>query len=285
MMAEAKLRSLNRPGRQERLLGGEHVHDEQIECEARHHRLDHDLARAEPVELLAAVQHHLERAGREPQHGEAVPGEPELRPLRRLAHEQRDADHGEDAERQVDVEHPAPGVEVGQVAAERRADHRAHGDAHREDRHRLGAARERIDVQHRRLRQRRQGGAEHALQQAEADQLLQRLRRAAQHGGDGEAGDADHEQPLAAEADGHPADRRGHDGGGDHVGGEHPGDLVVGCRHAALHVGQRHVGDGGVQRLHEHRQHRGGGEQAAIGDAGGFGHYSWTFSERPIVHP
>ena len=163
----------------------------------------------------------------EAEHREAIPGELQLGRCRRLAHEQRDADDGEDAERQVDVEHPAPGVEVGQVAAECRADHRTHGDAHGEDRHRLGAARERIDVQHRRLRQRRQRGAEHALQQAEAHQLLQRLRRAAQHGGDGEARDADDEQPLAAEADGHPADRGGHDGGGDHVGGEHPGDLVV----------------------------------------------------------
>ena len=199
-----------------------------------------------------------------------------MRPLWCLAHEQRDADDGEDAERKVDVEHPAPAVEVGQIAAERRADHRPHGDAHGEDRHRLGAARERIDVEHRRLRQRRECGAEHALQQAEADQLLQRLCRAAHHRCDGEAGDADDEQPLAAEADGHPADRGGHDGGGDHVGGEHPGDLVVRRRHAALHVGQRDIGDGGVQRLHEHRQHGGGGDQAAIRDAGCFGHCSWT---------
>ena len=273
MIAEAKLRSLNRPGRQERLLGGEHVHDEQVEREARDHRLDDDLARAEPVEFLAAVQQHLEGAGGEPQHGEAIPGEPELRPRRRLAHEQHDADQGEDAERQVDVEHPAPGVEIGQIAAEGRADHRSHRDAHGEDRHRLRAARERIDVEHRRLRQRRQCRAEHALQQAEAHQLFQRLRRTAQHGGGGEADDADDEQPLAAEADRHPADRRCHDGGGDHIGGEHPGDLVVRRRHAALHVWQRDVGDGGVQRLHEHRQHRGGGDQAAVGDAGCFGHF------------
>ena len=67
-------------GRQERLLGGEHVHDEQIEAEAGQHRLDDDLARAEPVQFLPAVQHHLQRAGAERQHGEAVPGEPQLRP-------------------------------------------------------------------------------------------------------------------------------------------------------------------------------------------------------------
>ena len=164
---------------QDRPVGGEHVHDEQVEAEAGQHGLDHDLTRAEPVEYLAAIQHHLERAGGEPQHGKPVPGEPQVGPLRRLLHEQRDADDGEDAERQVDVEHPAPRVEVRQIATECRTDHRAHRDAHGEDRHRLGAPRERIDVQHRRLRQRRECRAEHPLQQAKADQLLQRLRRAA----------------------------------------------------------------------------------------------------------
>ena len=149
----------------------------------------------------------------------------------------------------------------------------------------MGAARERVDVQHRGLRQRRQRGAEHALQQAEAHQLFQRLRRAAQHGGDGEARDADDEQSLAAEADGHPADRGGHDGGRDHVGREHPGDLVVGCRHAALHIGQRHVRDGGIQRLHEHRQHSRGGEQAAVRNADCVGHLPWTSTSGGIVHP
>ena len=91
-----------------------------------------------------------------------------MRPLWRVRHEQSQADHGENAERQVDVEYPSPGVEIGQVAAKCRADHRTHGDAHGEDRHRLGAAGERIDVQHRRLRQRGERGAEHALQQTKA---------------------------------------------------------------------------------------------------------------------
>ena len=54
---------------------------------------------------------------------------------------------------------------------------------------------------------------------------------------------------------GEPADRRGHDRGGDDVGGQHPVDLVERGREAALHVGQRHIGDGGVERLHDGRAH------------------------------
>src|SRR5262249_54427864 len=39
------------------------------------------------------------------------------------------------------------------------------------------------------------------------------------------------------------------------VGGQPPVDLVEGGRQAALHVRQRHVGDGGVERLHDGRAH------------------------------
>ena len=44
-----------------------------------------------------------------------------------------------------------------------------------------------IDLQHHRLRQRHQRGAEHALEDAEQHDLLDALGDAAQHGGDGEA--------------------------------------------------------------------------------------------------
>ena len=48
-----------------------------------------------------------------------------------------DAEEGEDADRQVDVEHPAPVEDLGQPAAERRPDDRADHDAGAPDRHRL----------------------------------------------------------------------------------------------------------------------------------------------------
>ena len=140
----------------------------------------------------------------------------------------------------------------------------------------------RIDVEQDRLRQRHQGRTAHALHQAECDDLLQRLRRAAQHRGDGEADDADDEQPLAAEARGEPADRRGHDRRGGDVGGQHPGDLVVARREAALHVGQRHVGDRLVERLQQRGADDARGDHAAMRralrqreGAGGGRHVYW----------
>ena len=45
--------------------------------------------------------------------------------------------------------------------------------------------------------------------------------------------------------------RRRHDRGGGDVGGQHPGDLVLARRDAALDVRQRDVGDRRVERLHE----------------------------------
>ena len=50
-----------------------------------------------------------------------------------------------------------------------------------------------------------------------------------------------------------PADRRGHDRRRGDVGGQDPGDFVEARGETALHVGQRHVGDGLVEQL----QHRG----------------------------
>ena len=87
----------------------------------------------------------------------------------------------------------------------------------------------------------------------EHDDLAQRLGRAAQHRGEREAQDAADIEGLAAIAGRQPADRRGHDRRRGDVGGQHPGDFVVARGEAALHVGQRHVGDGLVEQL----QHRG----------------------------
>ena len=143
--------------------------------------------------------------------------------VRQEKHQPGDGQH---AERQVDVEHPAPVVDVGQIAAERRAQDRADHDAHAPDRHGRAALLGRVDVQHGRLRQRHQRGAEQPCSRRNITICVQGLRRAAQHRGNGEADEADHEKRLAAEPRGEPADRRGHDRRGDDVGGQHPGDLV-----------------------------------------------------------
>ena len=240
----------------ERLRRRQRVGEEIIEADACDDEFGDDLVGFQPAELLAAVERELQRADADCERGEAEPVEAQLRVLAGLVHEDDEAEHGEDAERQVDEEHPVPGIGLGQPRAQRRPHDRAHHHAHAPDRHRLGAFLQRVGIQHHRLRQRHQRRAEHALQQAEQHHLADVLRQPAQHGSDGEAGGADDEDALAAEAVGDPAHRRGHDGGRDDVGGQHPVDLVLRGRQRALHVGQRDIGDGGVQRLHDGRGHR-----------------------------
>ena len=173
----------------------------------------------------------------------------------------------QNAERQVDEEHPAPVVHVGQVAAERGAQDRTDHHADAPDRHRGAALLGRVDVQHHRLRQRHQRRAEHALQQAEQRPSAVSVC-AMPHSIEATVKPTRQrtEQVLAAEARREPADRRRHDRGRDDVGGQHPGDLVERRRQAALHVRQRDVGDGAVQRLHQRRDHRADGDQRAVRD-------------------
>src|ERR1700716_3701664 len=70
--------------------------------------LDEDLGRAEPILELAAIEHHLQRADAEAQHGEAEEVEGSVGIARGVRQERHDAEKGEDADRQVDVEDPAP---------------------------------------------------------------------------------------------------------------------------------------------------------------------------------
>ena len=231
------------------------MREEIIEADGRDDEFGDDLVGFQPAELLAAVERQLQRADRDRERGEAEPVEAQALVLLGLVHEDHEAEHGEDAERQIDEEHPVPGIGFGQPRAERRSHDRAHHHAHAPDRHRLGALMQRVGIQHHRLRQRHQCRAEHALQQAKQHHLVDVLRQAAHHGSNREAGRADDEDALAAEAVGDPSHRRGHDRGRDDIGGQHPVDLVLRGRQRALHVGQRDIGDGGVERLHDRRRH------------------------------
>ena len=96
--------------------------------------------------------------------------------------------------------------------------------------------------------------------------LLEAEGGAAERRGADEADDADHEQPLAADAVGEPAGDRRRDRRGDDIGGQHPGDGVLRRAEARLHVRQRDVGDGRVENLHDHRGHHRDGDQPAVLD-------------------
>ena len=150
---------------------------------------------------------------------------------------------------------------VGQPAADHRTQNRPHHHRDAEQRHRRATFFGRVDIEQDRLGDRHEGGAEEALQQAKRHDLRQRLRHAAQHGGDDEARHGHHEDALTAELVGEEARRRGHDRRGHDIGRQYPVDLVGTGRHAALHVGQRHVGDGRVERLHDHGQDHARGDR------------------------
>src|SRR5260370_30947873 len=101
--------------------------DEQVEGNRGNRRIDQDLDGMEPVRDLASVEHQLQGADADAEAPEAE--EVEQLALRRppVVDEDEDAERGDDPDRQVDVEHPAPAVILGQPAAERRPHDRAGG--------------------------------------------------------------------------------------------------------------------------------------------------------------
>ncbi len=167
-----------------------------------------------------------------------------------------EAEHGKDAERQVDEEHPVPGIGLGQPGAERRAHDRPHHHAHAPDRHRFRPLLQRCRSR--------------ASPPATAAPAPRRTRPAA--GGTPPSGVMSCASPHITEAMVKPAEQMMKMrlrpkrlaiqptgavmiAAATIYGRQHPVDLVLRRRQRALHVGQRDVGDGGVQRLHDRRRH------------------------------
>ncbi len=250
-----KFTSANKRGDRNGRLRQRELHQKQVKAHRRHARLDDDFAGGEPVQRATSVEHHLKRADGQRKRAEADPVQPHRVAVRGFLQKRQQADRRHDTERNIDVEDPAPTVMIGQPAAQYRAADRADHHPHGPDRHGGAPFLRRIDLVHHRLRQRHQRGAEHALHRAENHHLSQRLRHAAEDRGEGEAGDRGDEQARAAEPRGEEAGRRRHDRGGDDIAGQDPVDLFFTGGHRALHIGQRHVGDGAVQRLHQSCHH------------------------------
>ena len=231
---------------------------------------DDDDAGVEPVARLALVEDVLQRADGEHQQSHAHPVGLHVldRSFRQIAdgHQQ-----GKNAERHVDVEHHAPGIILGEVAAERGADHRRHHDAHAEDRQRLAVPTARKGIEQDRLAQRHQRRAEHALGQAEHHHALQAPRHAAQRRGHDEADNGGQQEPPSPKPFGEIAGQRHHHGGGDDVRRQHPGDLVRRGGKGAEHVRDRHVDDGHVEHFEHRGQHHGDHESDRRTHEGRFG--------------
>jgi len=77
--------------------------------------------------------------------------------------------------------------------------------------------------------------------------------------------DASDKEALSAESQREPRTGRKNDGVGNQITGEYPGCLVIGGGKAAGDVGQSYRGDGGVQDLHEGRQHHGDRNHPRVG--------------------
>ena len=219
----------------------------------------------EPVVARPAVEHQLQCADAEAQcqKAEKVERLATVRPV--VRDEEQDAERGNNADRHIDVKHPAPAVIFGKPAPDRRAHDRPEHHAHAPQRHRRAMALRRVDRQQHRLRQRHQRGAANPLPDTIDHELRQAGRAAGQSGAQREADDRDEKDVFDAELPGEPPGQRHHDRRRDHVGGQHPGDLVLRHRQAALHVRQRDIGDRVVDTLHDRRQHDRGGDQGATG--------------------
>jgi acetyl esterase/lipase len=234
--------------------GGQRIRDEATQRQCRGEGGQKDETRGEPVVLVAAVEHQLGPTDRDGDQRQSDPVHAPRAPLGIGAAAQNQPQRSH-AHQQIDEERPTPGQRVGQPAPKAGAQDRAQHDAHRSDGHGMAALVRRISVGEDGLRQRHQGRAEGALQQAEQDDLRQILGQAAEHGGGHEADDGDGEIAAPAEAIAEIAGQGHHDRRRDQIAGQHPTDLVAAGAQLALHVRQRDVDDGGVQRLHDGRGH------------------------------
>ena len=87
--------------------------------------------------------------------------------------------------------------------------------------------------------------------------MLRLSGAAAEHRSHCKYENADDEETFSAEEAGQPAADRKDDGVGHQIRREHPSALVVARTKAPRHVRQSHIGDAGVEHLHErgHRHH------------------------------
>ncbi len=185
---------------------------------------------AEPVVLLALVEDDLEAAGPDDEGSEADAvegGDLGVLDVGGVMNELVDHEQREDADRDVDVEGVAPGVGVGEPAAEGGAEDGGDDDTEGEDGHGGAAFGGREGLEEDGLREGLEGASAGSLDDAREEHEGEGGGGSAGEAGDGEDGDAGHEEALAAELERAPVAGGEDDGVGDEVGGEDPGGLVV----------------------------------------------------------
>jgi hypothetical protein len=138
-----------------------------------------------------------------------------------------DGDEGESgrADGQVDVEDPAPGKRVGDDAAEEGSGHAAGGEDGAEEALVFAAFARDDEVADGGLREGDESARAESLQRAKEDELEHGGGDAAEDRAEEEDGDGDIVEGLAAVDVAELAVERRADGGGDHEGGDHPGEM------------------------------------------------------------
>ena len=215
----------------ERVFSGPLPEDEADHAGDKEEGEDADEAGGEPVVLFALVEHDLQAA-----HGDGEEAEAEIVHVAqagevgfdpgRIVDQAVDQDEGQNADRDVDEEDPAPGVVVGDPAAQGGADGGSEDGDEAVEGKGLAALLGLEGVGHDGLGHGLHASAAEALNDAADEQDGQRGSRAAEETGDGKDGNAEDEEVAAAHDAGGPAAEGQDNGVGDQVAGEDPGSLI-----------------------------------------------------------
>ncbi len=229
-------------------------------------RADNDEIRLEPVQVIALVEDHLQRANANDQgdqtdviHWLATGHHRPFRQLRTHHH------HRKDADRHVDEEDPRPAVTVGNPAAENGPGNRRDHRDHRQQCQGHPAFRRRIHRDQQRLRHRVQRPGDQALQHAKADQLGHRSGDTAEKRRQHKQHRRPQKQLHLAEAAAEPTGQRQRNRVAHGERSNNPGALLRTHPEVAGNRRQRHVGDGRVEHLHERRQRQADGAEQQAG--------------------
>src|SRR5437867_391201 len=244
-----------------------------------------------PVIALASdegVDDREERASRERDTNEIETVQPAGTDVR---DDEKCANEGDDADRNVHEEDPAP-VEVRHdEAAERRTGEGRDSDDRAREAGRGAHALARKDRGEDRDRLRRQQRAADALDDAGGDELTGILREAAEHRRRREQHEARREQVARAEEVAESARGDKENGIREEVSVEHPEDRVERCLKAGQDARRRHIHDRRVE--HDHKEAEADDEQRRPWVTKGLGHlgsscarvYARTTKMRPLFRP
>ena len=182
----------------------------------------------------------------------------------RVFHDAAGEKNGENAYGNIEEEDPAPGVVVGNPAADGGSDGGRDDDGHAVDGEGDAAFVGSEGIGEDGALAGLEASAGRALKDAEDDEQSERVGEAAAERKDGERDDTTHVEALAADAVGDPAADGENDGVGDEIGGENPGGLVVTGAERPGNVRKGDVGDGGIERFHERGERDGEGDDPRI---------------------